>query len=140
MKVNVGHGQSVPKSVVYFLPDSVPSGSLDFSFFASKRTNSVNKSVAYTSSASSSNLNTLANLKSFLSGFQTKNSSELFTKGINVSYEERGIKISNVDLPCLVFTSTDNSDIFKISLQGASLEDNSLILGFNVFVEEFKFV
>jgi hypothetical protein len=133
----MGYGQSVPKTVVYFLPDSLPSGTLNFSFFASKRSNSVSKSVDYTSD-NRTDLNDVNNLKTFLSEFVADNSSELLSKGINVSYLQNGIKISGTELPCLVFTSTDNSDIFKISLQGDSIQDNSIVLGFNVFVEDFK--
>ena len=48
------------------------------------------------------------------------------------------IKISGVDLPCLIFTSTTDSDIFKIDVVGTDVDNGNLKKGFNFFVEEFK--
>lgn len=136
---NVGHGHGVPKSVAYFLPGSVPAGLTDFSFFASKKSSDITRSVAYKEdTASISGLNDVDNIKLYMADFVAKNATALSDKGINVRYNPEGINISGTKLPCLIFTSTDNSDILKIDIGGTDIDNNNLKKGYNIFIEEFK--
>jgi len=136
---NVGHGNGVPKRVAYFLPGSVPAGLTDFSFFASKTSSDITSSVAYKEdTASISALNDVDNIKLYMADFVAKNATALSDKGISVRYNSEGINVSGTKLPCLIFTSTDNSDILKIDIGGTDIDNGNLKKGYNIFIEEFK--
>lgn len=145
---NKSHGETVPKTVVYFLPSSISSlsgGSSPIKFFASKVTNDIRggvpKIAPLTADSGSKILpvqNSIDGFKNQLENFASLNKTSLSDDGINVIYSEKGIKISGVDLPCLIFTSTTDSDIFKIDVVGTDVDNGNLKKGFNFFVEEFK--
>lgn len=144
---NISHGEAVPKTVVYFLPSSISSlsgASSPIKFFASKTTNDtkggVPKSAPYQTIRGKSlpTQNTIEGFQNQLENFENTNKTSLASDGINVRYVEKGVKISGVDLPCLVFLSTTDSDIFKVDVVGTDVDNGNLKKGFNFFVEEFK--
>ena len=143
---HTSHGETVPKTVVYFLPSSISAlsgASSPIKFFASKGTNDTSggspKIAPYQSTGKSLPVqNTIEGFQNQLENFETTNKTSLSDEGINVRYVEKGVRISGVDLPCLVFSSTTDSDIFKIDVVGTDVDNGNLKKGFNFFVEEFK--
>tara|TARA_R100000654_G_scaffold12146_2_gene26367 strand:+ start:3483 stop:4193 length:711 start_codon:yes stop_codon:yes gene_type:complete len=135
------HGETVPKTVVYFLPGSMPAiTGFGVDFFASKTTNKIGSDITFPAQAAFRGLtmNSIEGIVDVLKAFETSHKTDLSSKGINLIYSEKGVKISGVDLPCLVFTSTTDSDIFKIDVVGTEVNNGNLKKGFNFFVEEFK--
>ena len=138
---NKSHGETVPKSIVYFLPGSMPAiTGFGVNFFASKTTNKIGSDITFPAQAAFRGLtmNSIEGIVDVLETFETLHKTDLSSKGINLIYSEKGVKISGVDLPCLVFTSTTDSDIFKIDVVGTDVDNGNLKKGFNFFVEEFK--
>lgn len=125
-----GHGGDVPKSVVYFLPDSLPSGSLDFNFDM--------LGGSYKSSYSSVNLNDVEELKKWMAGFVEKNAVELLSRGVDVKYAEKGISKSSLSLPSLVFLLTNDGDSLNIDIFGADVDNNKVSRNFNFFNKQFN--
>jgi hypothetical protein len=135
------HGENVPKSLVYFLPGSMPAiTGFGVNFFASKTTNKIGSDITFPAQAAFRGLtmDSIEGIVDVLESFETLHKTDLSSKGINLIYSEKGVKISGVDLPCLVFTSTTDSDIFKIDVVGTEVDNGNLKKGFNFFVEEFK--
>lgn len=140
-KEHVSHGETAPKTTVYFLPGSMPAiTGFGVNFFASKTTNKIGSDITFPAQAAFRGLtmDSVEGIVDVLKTFETSHKTDLSSRGISLRYVEKGVKISGVDLPCLVFSSTTDSDIFKVDVTGTDVDNGNLKKGINFFVEEFK--